>query len=186
MEEQEVELIDYLNVIWRRKVLIVGGTFIAVFAALLLSVYKPNVYEATVTLLVTESKVPSVEGGKPVNAGLSAETVEGVIRNKSLAEKAIQKFGLDKGRYTLTAQGLLGGVVSVKSQRQTSLIVLSVSFPDALLARDIANFLAEQAVALNTQLNRADTVKTRDYIKSQRDDARVKMEQAQADRKSVV
>ncbi|MGH9428002.1 MAG: GumC family protein [Terriglobia bacterium] len=181
MEEQEIELIDYLRVIWKRKRLIVGGTLLAAVTALPLSLSIPKTYEASVTLLVTESKIPSVEGSGPMKSGPSSETVEGMIRNTSLAEEAIQKFGLDREKYKLTAQGLLDSVVSIKLKRNTSLIVLTISFPDALLARDIANFLAEQAVELNAQLNRGDTVKAREYIKGQQDDVRVKMEHAQTE-----
>ena len=131
-------------------------------------------------LLVTESKIPSAEGREPVKTGLSPETFEGMIRNKSLAQQAIQKFGLDQKPYKLAPEGFVNGVLSVKMQRQTNLINLTVQFPDAGLAKDIANFLGEQAVELNTQLNRADTLKTRDYIKMQLDDARAKMEREQA------
>ncbi|MFQ5801446.1 MAG: GumC family protein [Candidatus Methylomirabilales bacterium] len=179
MEEQEVELIDYLNVIWRRKGLILGGTLLAVVTALVVSLNTPRTYEVSVTMLVTESKVPSAEGRGPAKTGLSPETFEGMIRNKSLAEKAIQKFGLDQEPYELTPRRFLDGVISVKTQRQTNLIHLTVQFPDAKLAKEIANFLAEQAVELNTELNRADTLKTRDYIKKQLDGSRTKMERAQ-------
>lgn len=179
-EEQEIHLIDYLNVIWKRKVLIAGGTILIAAAALVVSLGMPKTYEASVTLLVTESKIPSAEGGEPVKTGLSPETFEGMIRNKSLAQQAIQKFGLDQKPYKLAPEGFINGVLSVKMLRQTNLINLTVQFPDAGLAKDIANFLGEQAVELNTQLNRADTLKTRDYIKMQLDDARPKMEREQA------
>jgi len=179
-EEQEINLIDYLNVIWKRKGLIIGGTLVAAAVALVVSLRMPKTYEASVTLLVTESKIPSAEGREPGKTGLSPETFEGMIRNKSLAQQAIQKFGLDQKPYKLAPEGFVNGVLSVKMQGQTNLINLTVQFPDAGLAKDIANFLGEQAVELNTQLNRADTLKTRDYIKMQLDDARAKMEREQA------
>ncbi len=179
-EEQEIDLIDYLNVIWKRKGLIIGGTLVAAAVALVVSLRMPKTYEASVTLLVTESKIPSAEGREPGKTGLSPETFEGMIRNKSLAQQAIQKFGLDQKPYKLAPEGFVNGVLSVKMQGQTNLINLTVQFPDAGLAKDIANFLGEQAVELNTQLNRADTLKTRDYIKTQLDDARAKMEREQA------
>jgi len=180
VEEREVELIDYLKIMWRRKGLIVGGTLLAAATALVVSLSMPKTYEGAVTLLLTESKVPSAEAREPVKTGLSPLTFEGMIRNKSLAERAIQKFDLDKEPYELSPQNVLEGVISVKTEPGTNLIGLTVEFPDARLAADIANFVAEQAVELNTQLNRADTLKTRDYIKTQLDDARAKMEWEQA------
>ena len=57
MEEDNVELIDYLRVIWKRKVLIIGATFVSIIAAGVLSFLLPKVYEASVIFLLEESKI---------------------------------------------------------------------------------------------------------------------------------
>jgi len=46
MEEYEVDLRDYLRVIWRKKWIILGVFLVAIVAALLLSLRAPNQYEA--------------------------------------------------------------------------------------------------------------------------------------------
>ncbi len=167
MEEQEIELIDYLNVIWKRKGLIIGGTLVVAAAALVVSLLMPKIYEASVTLLVTESKIPSA-AGPPVRTGISPETFYPMIRNHSIAEKALDKFNLNAEPHNLRPGGILS-TVSVNTSRGTNLITLRVAFSDPELAKEIANFVAEEAVRNNTALNRADTVTTREFIRRERD-----------------
>ncbi len=47
MEQNEVELIDYLNVVWNRKGLIIGGTLVAAAAAFGVGLLTPNTYEVS-------------------------------------------------------------------------------------------------------------------------------------------
>lgn len=61
MEQQEVELIDYLNVIWKRKYLIVGGTLVAAAAALVVSLSLPKTYEVSRTLKIGVLQGKSIE-----------------------------------------------------------------------------------------------------------------------------
>ena len=67
-EPDEVELIDYPNTLWKWKSLILAGTLVVALTAFAVSVTTRRTYEATTTLLVTESKLsgPAGEGaGKP-------------------------------------------------------------------------------------------------------------------------
>ncbi|MEE9138719.1 MAG: Wzz/FepE/Etk N-terminal domain-containing protein, partial [candidate division NC10 bacterium] len=52
MEQNEVELIDYLNVVWKRKGLIIGGTLVVAAAALVVSLSMPKLYEVSHTLKI--------------------------------------------------------------------------------------------------------------------------------------
>ncbi len=52
MNEQQVNLIDYLKVIWNRKDLIIGGTLVAAAAALVVSLSMPKTYEVSRTVKI--------------------------------------------------------------------------------------------------------------------------------------
>ncbi|MFQ5328397.1 MAG: Wzz/FepE/Etk N-terminal domain-containing protein [Thermodesulfobacteriota bacterium] len=47
MEEDSIELIDYLRIIWKRKGLIIAGTLLCMVAAGVVSFTQPRVYRAT-------------------------------------------------------------------------------------------------------------------------------------------
>lgn len=51
MEENEIELIDYLNILWKRKWLIIIPTFILVVAVGIYSFFLPKIYEIDAILL---------------------------------------------------------------------------------------------------------------------------------------
>ncbi|MDD5558612.1 Wzz/FepE/Etk N-terminal domain-containing protein [Candidatus Methylomirabilis sp.] len=180
-EADEVELIDYLNTLWKWKFLIVVGTLAAVVIAFAVSVRAPITYEATAILLITESKVPRPEAGAGApQSVVSPEVFEATIKSQALALQAIQQFGLDKKPFSVTPTEFLNDVVSVKPRRGTNLLTLTAVLPDPKLAADVVNFVAQKAVELNANLNQIDTVSTKEYIQQQRDKADQTMETAQA------
>jgi len=77
MEDYEVDLIDYLNVVWKRKYLIIGGTLLAAAAALVVGLGMPKTYEVSRTLKI--GKLPGrIHEGRMVE-GEFIETREAVI-----------------------------------------------------------------------------------------------------------
>src|SRR5215510_4344611 len=86
VDEREVELIDYLRVLWKWKRLIVGGTLTAALIAFAITAITPKTYKATVTLLVAESKIPPPQGQGSVlpRTEISPETFEAILKSQSL------------------------------------------------------------------------------------------------------
>jgi uncharacterized protein involved in exopolysaccharide biosynthesis len=179
--EREQELIDYLRVLGKWKWRILAGSFAAALIVFVMTSMAPRTYEASVTLLVTDSKIPRPEGGEAPRAGvLPPETFEAIIRSQALALDTIRQFGLDQAPWTLTPAGFLAHHLSVKMLRGTGLITLTATFGDPRLAADVANFVARRALELNARLNQTDTVSAKEYIQRQRDDARKTMDAQQA------
>ncbi len=85
---KDIETIDYLGVILSRWWLILLGTLVCAVAAAGVSLFLPNVYEASVVLLIappqfrTELK-PGV---------LPAQTYQRILHSKSLMEKVLQNM----------------------------------------------------------------------------------------------
>lgn len=180
-EADEVELIDYLNTLWKWKWLILVGTLAVAAIALAVRLGGGRTYEATATLLIAESKVPRPEGGEGAGKpGISPETFEAMIKSQTLALQAIQQFGLDKEPFAMTPIRFLTSIVSIQPKRGTNLLILTAILPDPKLAADVANFVAQKAVELNARLNQTDTVSTKEFVQHQRDQARQMMETTQA------
>lgn len=177
--EREIELIDYLRVLARWKWLILAGTVTIALFAFVTGMMRPRTYEASVTLLATESRIPRLEGGEAIRVQ-PPETFEAIIKSQSLALEAIRQFELDKAPFALTSASFLAGHLSVKLLRGTGLITLTATLPDPKLAAGVANFVAQRALELNAQLNQSDTVSAKEYIQRQRDDARTAMSNQQA------
>src|SRR5262249_51191631 len=109
-------------------------------------------------LLVSESKItePDTKISNFVYYEL-LRTYETFIFNDSLIKKTIEHFGLEKAPYSLTVERFRRNrMLQVSLQKNTRLLEVSVEFPNARLAADIANFFAAQAVDLNETMNAKD------------------------------
>lgn len=83
-QEQEIELIDYLNVIWKRRWLILGGTLLSAVSALLFGLSVPKMYEVSRTLRI--GKLPStkslIEDRETVVARMKDQRVLNILGEK--------------------------------------------------------------------------------------------------------
>jgi uncharacterized protein involved in exopolysaccharide biosynthesis len=177
--KRDIELIDYLRIVLRRKWLIGVGTVAVALLVFVATLMRPRTYEASVTLLVTESKIPRPEGVDGARV-VPPETFEAVLKSQSLASETIRRFNLNNAPFNLSPTRLLTDHIAIRMLRGTNLITLTVSFPDPKLAADVANFMAQQGLELNARLNQTDTVATKEYIQRQRDEAGTVMGNRQA------
>ena len=91
-KQHRVDLIDYLNVVWKRKYLIIGGTLVAVATALVVSLSMPKTYEVSRTLKIR--RLPGgIHEGKIIEGKLveSRETVIGRLRDHRVMKIVMEK-----------------------------------------------------------------------------------------------
>ena len=101
--QDEINLMDYFQVIIKRKWLILVGTLLCLVIAGVVSFSMPKVYEARTYLMITAPKYnvefASKEGSKistPLFDTISAETFSKIILNEHTAKVVITKLGLDQ------------------------------------------------------------------------------------------
>jgi polysaccharide biosynthesis transport protein len=163
---QQVELIDYLLVLWHWRFPIVLGTLLSAGAALAVSLIIPNTYQATTTLMVTRSKFGSEQSLGPQQLALTAKTFEGIIRNRGAMGDAVEAFKLGEAPYFTKPRDLMERV-ETSAVKDTSLLTVAVEFRDAEMAADIANFLAKRAIELNNTLNEGEIGESRTFLETQ-------------------
>lgn len=181
MRDDSVELIDYLRVIRKRKGLIIIGTFVCMVAAGAVSFMLPKVYETSVVFLLEESRISQekvVSSINPLIFDTYGKTYEGIIKNRNAMNGAMEKFHLAEEPYGLTLEDL-DTMISVSAVKKSKLLELTVRFPDPLLSKDIANFLADKAVALNTALSAAGSAENKGFIKHEMESAKGRLDAAE-------
>lgn len=136
VEEQEIELIHFLYVVWKRKGLILGGTVLAVAVALGFSLTMPKTYEVSRTLKI---------GGISGKAIEDRETVMERLKDDRMLTEAIQELGL---RMTTPE---MGKMVSV-DRKSSPHVRFEVRAVDPELATRIADWLAGKIIALHGQI----------------------------------
>lgn len=170
--DDDVDLRQYLQMLWRRRILLVAGTIVAVFVGLGIVWFTPPTYEASVTLARISTLRIADEGRSE-----GALSFRALIENRRLAEQVIKEFSLDAEPYGFTPVSFVNNAVRVEDLDEGAMILAKVRLPYSPdLAARAANRLAEGAVELNRVMNQAEGAAARDFIKVQLDESRTTLD----------
>ena len=157
----------YRNWLW----ILAGGCACAA-AALIVSLFMPNVYRATTYLLISESRLGDSARDTNLQQMAMLPTFIPFVDNDALIDESLKKLKLDQPPYNLTLDLFRRrNYLDVRTPKSTRLLELNIEFPDARLAADLANAVAQGAVQYNQRLNTTDTVATQEFLRTQLDRA---------------
>jgi polysaccharide biosynthesis transport protein len=170
MMPPEPRLIDYLRIVARRWVLILGVTLSAGILALLVGRTMPKEYRSSATVVIVPPRA-----GATVPTG----TYRGLLQNPSLTAQALSELGLDRPPHSIDPQTFLGKSVEIEEVPATNLLIVHVQMQDAALAARIANQIVAAAVKLNQRLTQDAATAVSNDLQSQVAQARSKFDEAQ-------
>ncbi len=164
---------------------ILVGTGLCALGSLGVSLFLPNIYRASTNLLVSESKIgPGVE--LPAWQYATLATYEPFVENDALIQKAIEQYHLDRAPYGLDLDSFRRkDILDVRAVKSTRLLEISIEFPNAQVAADLANFFARGAVDLNNSLTVTDTTSSRSFLAKQLDEAQSNLAESDQRRTEV-
>ena len=147
IQEEEIDLREYINVLLKRKGVIILIFLIAVITAAIVSyfVLQP-VYEANVVIAVSEPKIKN-----SLVDEISLEDYKNLIKNIEIEEELIQKLGLNKPPLELTPYDL-EQMLTIELPKGTNLIKMNLQAPNSKLTKDIINTWATLFVDKNKRL----------------------------------
>ncbi|WP_085172182.1 polysaccharide biosynthesis tyrosine autokinase [Mycolicibacterium iranicum] len=143
-----MNLQDFIKVFRARWLTICVTVVIAVFAAVVVSLLTTPLYQAKSRLFVsttTGSSVAEVYQGNRFSQERVASYVQ-LLMGETLAQRTIDKLGLD------ISAGQLQEKVTASAKLNTVLIEVRVLDASAVRARDIANTLSDEFVAMVAEL----------------------------------
>ena len=167
-EEQEINLLDLLRVIVRRRMLIIKLCIAAGILSIAYSLSLPNIYSATARILPPQkdtgggglSALLGQMGGLAGMAGISGiggsgELFLGILKSRSVADAVIQKLDLKthfKAENDDAARAALSG--SVKTQLgKDGIITVTADSKDPKQAAALANAMVDELGKRSVQLN---------------------------------
>jgi uncharacterized protein involved in exopolysaccharide biosynthesis len=181
----EINLMDYIQVIRKRKWLIILGTLLCMVVAGIVSFLLPKIYEAKTYLMITSPKYQvefaTKEGSKfstPLFENISAETFSKMILNEHTARIVITKLGLDNPGNQYTIRKILGQI-KVEYLRNTNLILLKVQDTSKDRAAQIANEWTSAFVERNEEVNSKETSNTYAFVMGQLEKAKLSLKTAE-------
>lgn len=172
---EESSLGDYLALFWRCRVAILAATILGGATMFATSLMGPRIYDSTVTLAATQSKIG--DGGQPV-AGTAA--FRPMVESLTTAAAVIREVGLDQPPHNMRPSDFLASVILVSEVRGTNLITVKVGRADPALAATIANSVADHAVKTARKVSASEASHARDQIKEQLDLALGRLDVADA------
>lgn len=163
MQEEEINLLDYIKVIYKHRLSIIGLTIITVLITTVISFMMPKVYEASTTLTIINPI--SIEGSFS-KADYSMETYVNLIKNRSLLAKIIAKYKLDLPPLKWNVFDFEKNI-EIKEVPKAQLIKIKFKFNNAEEAVLIVKDIAEAAVALNQDIIKEETKKSNEFCTNQ-------------------
>jgi len=143
MEDHEIDLIDYLNVVWKRKYLIIGGTLLAAAAALVVSLGMPKTYEVSRTLKIGKL-AGGIHGGRLVEGKFieAREAVIGRLKDHRVLKMLMEKVHSGK------VNTEMGNLLSISSKPNSNIrYTVQTHDPEAVVR--IADELAEYIIKIH-------------------------------------
>jgi uncharacterized protein involved in exopolysaccharide biosynthesis len=178
------DYLDHLRARWRFIAAVVAAALIVAGAGCLLA---PRKYTATATVVIDPPG-----GGDPRTASSvspiyleSLKSYEQFASSDTLFLKACVKFGLLDGSYGTSIERFKRRVLRVEKLKDTRLLEISATLPGARRAQELAQYIAEETVALSRDLSRDGDLKLVESLGAQLEPARLALERARSDAAGV-
>jgi uncharacterized protein involved in exopolysaccharide biosynthesis len=164
-----VNLARALGLCWGRRSLILVTSVVAALGGVAFSLLKPTLYDATVTLAVSPSKLGEDGGGS-----LTPANFRPYIESYTNVAATIEALGLQ-----MTPGRFISKVLAVEEVRNTNLLRVHTSLGDPALSARVATDLANRAIVNAKRVNQEEAVEVRDMIKAQLDEASQRLDLAE-------
>ena len=168
--EDEIDLRQYLRVLWKRRWLIAGVVLAACLAAYTLTRFSQPIYEATTTVLISrgEASLPiSTTAGEIL--GMNRPNVQNqveILKSRTVMVRALRRLNwpdVDVERQL----GSFMSAVTVQPVQNTDHIRVRVRLPDPARAQALANALVQEFSAFNQEMSRRETRSALEFIEQQ-------------------
>ncbi|OPY79849.1 MAG: Tyrosine-protein kinase wzc [Syntrophorhabdus sp. PtaU1.Bin153] len=195
VQDDEINLLDYLIVLAKHKKLILYITMGAAIATAIVSLLMTPIYKAETKIL------PPAQGGSGIAAQLlsqlggigavaggslavktPSDLYVGLIKSRTILDRIIDRFDLMrtyKAKYRDGVRNALGGVLNIKDDKKSGIITIAVEDKDPKRAAAMANAFVEELQRLNTGLAITEASQRRLFFEEQLKAAKVSLGQAE-------
>jgi len=151
---ESLDIFRYASYLRLRWAWIAGSGAVAVALALAVSLALPRQYTATARIVIEPPAGTDPRSAMAVSPVYleSLKTYEQFAANDSLFQKAIDQFRLRALLGARPIESLKKRVLQVALVRNTRILEIAATLPDARLAQQVARFLAESTVELSRSL----------------------------------
>jgi len=168
----EIDLREYINLLWRKKWFLIGLVIVAIFTSYFLSKMMTKIYETSTVVMVREEggmeNIFSEQFSFFTGQASKVDTYSQILKSRVILQRVIKELDLrdeETGEY-LDPEDFKESL-SISGSVNTNLITITASYPDPVIARDIANKLVEVFKEQNQELNRSNLKSASNFISTQ-------------------
>lgn len=178
--DDEINLLDYLIVLLKRKKLIIGITFGAAIITAIMSLNMPPVYKAETKIFPPQqsssmatqflSQLGGAGGIKTTN-----DLYIGLLKSRPVLDGVIDRFKLIelyKTKSQEDARRALAGALKAQDDKKSGIITIGVEDKDPKRAAELANAFVEELGNLNNVLAVTEAAQRRLFFEEQLKDAK--------------
>lgn len=190
IKEQEMDIMNFLQIIWRRKGLILIFLIVALLVGVFLNYLISPRYRATVSLLLTKPRYnfdfyrpgePKI-GTRPIPLE-SVEVLESLIKDGNLVNKVREALILKDNSYNQLKSEDLLSMINMRMDKDMGILDLKIDNNDPGTAAQIAEIWSSQLVEQIDNLDDKENKETRVFLKTELAQAQTDLTQAEQELK---
>ncbi|PYN33510.1 MAG: hypothetical protein DME01_18570 [Candidatus Rokuibacteriota bacterium] len=192
--EDDVSLIHYAVVIWRRRWLVLGMAVLISLTTFVVTISQPKVYDSTASLVIPKEggRTGNLLGSLAVTSSLlqmpglpsltpNHDLVMNVLKSRTIAEAVVARFKLQERyrvQYPSDAIKVLRRATNIEATK-TGVIFVTVEDLNPDTAAAIANFYVEQADRLVSRFSTSEAGRQYSFVTQQLAKAKVILQTAE-------
>jgi len=198
--EDEIDLLDLLIVLAKRKKLIIGITTLFALASIAYALLATPIYRADTSIMpptsnkqsqmmsmMAQAGVPSFASGLATDAlGIKTpgELVVGLVNSRNIQDRLIKRFDLVKrfeAENTEATRLTLSNITSANTDTKTGLVNISVMNEDPVFSSNLTNAYVNELQNFIQEIAISDVAQKRLFLEDQVKETHIKLLQAEND-----
>ncbi len=171
VEEIEIDLREYIMILWQKKWLIITFMIFAIFASYFITSQMQRIYQTSTMLIVQSENGPENLFSEQLSFGGQNDklinTYSQIFTSRQILEKVITEVGLVNEENEFISAGNLKQNISIQSEQNTDLITVQVNYNDPEKAVEIADSVVKNMQKEIKELNQASLKGAADFIETQ-------------------
>jgi uncharacterized protein involved in exopolysaccharide biosynthesis len=178
---ESFDAFEYIGYLRRRWRVVVAACVAAVLISLLASLVLPKRYTATASLVIEPPGGNDVRVATAVSSVYleSLKTYERFATSDTLFASAARQFHLQDAPGSQSIESLKRRVLKVSKIRDTKIMEISATLPEAKLAQRVAQFIAEQTASMSREENLASDRAFAEEAQKQVNESQARLDRAQ-------
>lgn len=189
-EEDEIDLLDLLIVLAKRKKLIFGMTFLFGILSIAYVLLVPPIYRASARILPPAasaskmamlSQIPSF-ASDALGIKTPGDLIVGIANSRTVKDQIIEKYDLKTKFEAENMDGVretLSGMTSANTDSKTGIVSISVEDKDPVFAAQLANSYVDELRAFMQKLAISDAAQQRLFLEEQVKETQINLLQAE-------